>query len=458
MMEINIIILTIITALSVLGALYSYIRSNNYRNDIVRISTLNEMLNIENQKLAAQITSNIEEINREKDKRFIVEKDNEILKQKLIQLDQQREEWEKLKDKALEHAKAAIFEVGGTLSNKLIDEHKRESEENRVRSLNALKETTTAFHKQFENIVESVGFLNAQIQDSRKTVDIVKQALLSPSGAGNLSEITLENILKNSGLVSGTDYIMQYSFVNNSDQTIMRPDAVIFLPGDNLMVIDSKASKFFIELAENDDPLIRDKLILSMRNHVKNLASKNYRDGIKNYISKDKMQKNINHISMLMFLPSESALERVTSYDKEFLLKAWENHIYPCGPVGLINILSHSKFHITQNNQVNNYKVIIDEIYSLITSVTTLYEHARKVGSSLQSATANFDKFAGTFNSKIIRKAKKIIQLGIDSNSRQLNLEPIERYQIIVTDKLKLIEAENDQEDRQEISNIEESV
>ena len=39
---------------------------------------------------------------------------------------------------------------------------------------------------------------------------------------------------------------MQYSFPNELQQQL-RPDAVIFLPAGDLMVIDSKASSFFLQ-------------------------------------------------------------------------------------------------------------------------------------------------------------------------------------------------------------------
>ena len=77
---------------------------------------------------------------------------------------------------------------------------------------------------------------------------------------------------------------------------------------------------------------------------------------------------NYVHISMIMFLPSETALEKLRELDSEFMDKAWKNHIYPAGPIGLVNILSHAKFQIVENKQVENYKVIIEEINAILST------------------------------------------------------------------------------------------
>ena len=421
---------------------------NKYNFEISQLNSRNLGLEQEKYKLEARINTLIQEIENEKNIRFDFEKKNELLAQHLKELNIRMNEWEILKEKSIEHAKAAIFEVGGKLSSKLIEDHKREAEEANRKNHEKYKETSEILNKQFETIVNSVITLGDQVKDSKNTVDIVRQALLSPSGAGNLAEITLENILKNSGLVSGSDYKMQYSFSGGNDGNRFRPDAVIFLPGDNLMVIDSKASKFFTEIAHADsDPALKEKLVISMRNHLKQLVSKNYQDEIRDSIEN---KKDLNHISMIMFLPSEVALEKLRELDSEFMNKAWENNIYPSGPIGLVNILSHAKFQIMQSKQVDNYKVIIDEVNGLVGSLATLYEHARKVGVSLQSASSNFDKFAGTFNTKIVGKTRKLVNLGVVSKNKSVVPNMIDRYQVISSDKLTIVEGEVEEEQQNE--------
>jgi len=177
--------------------------------------------------------------------KIMLEKHASMLQLKLEEANGKISEWEKTKDEAMRYAKAAVFEVGNQLSSKLIEEHKRESQEAKKESQEKVAETTAKLHAQFEKVTNIIAALDGQVKESKDTVDLVKNALLSPVGAGALAEITLENILKSSGLLPGRDFIMQYSVTDFIDSTRLRPDAIIFLPSGNVMIIDSKASKFF---------------------------------------------------------------------------------------------------------------------------------------------------------------------------------------------------------------------
>jgi len=379
------------------------------------------------------------------DKVSRIEREKAMLEQKLNDMKEYMLDSERVRKEALENAKAAIFDAGAKLSRNLLDEHKKEAEAARETVNKQFTETTSKLYENFENITKTVSILKEQVNESRSTVDIVQKALFSPTGAGSLAEITLENLLKNSGLLDKKDYFMQYH-TPGINQTL-RPDAIVFLPGGNVIVIDSKASKFFMEIAaaitEEELEIATFKLKTSMRNHVKTLYNKDYKDAIKQLLD-----HKVNHISTIMFLPSESALEKLQQIDNEFILKAWEQNIFPAGPTGLVNILSHAKYQISQSEQNENYQAILSEVSSLMTNFVSLYDHARKVGSNIQSAMVNFDKFAGSFNSKILAKARKIISLGINLQGSKTLPTTLERYQIISSNKNSMIEieSENDEE------------
>jgi DNA recombination protein RmuC len=394
---------------------------------------------------ALKITRLEEQILKEHDLNHELDKANELLKLKLQENLAMQEEWSSLKERSIENAKAVIFEVGNKLSSQLVEAHQRETENFAKRSQEKFAETTTNINKSFENITQTIGHLYSQVNDSKKTVDIVKQALLSPSTAGSLAEITLENILKNSFLVKEVDYIMQYSFASVENEQSYRPDAVVYLPGDNLMIIDSKASKFFIECSEDDNIAVKQKLVASMRNHLKSLISKNYKDAIKNSLGKN--NRKFNHITMIMFLPSEKALEKLHELDHEFISKAWAHNIYPAGPIGVMNILSHARFQISQNNQIQNFQQIIDEINILIKNLSSFAESAKKMGTSIHSAANNYDKMASVFNNKIITKIKKLTDYGLVEKNNDKNLESLKRFQLVSNTPIEVIDVASDDED-----------
>mgnify|MGYP003487993167 CR=1 FL=1 len=366
---------------------------------------------------------NIEKINNIKEIQELKSK-IEYLNKVNLDLDQARKE-------AFDSAKASLFDLGSGLSKQLIELHKQENQESRQVSEKQITSTSEKFHKEFEKLLLMVSNLSQEVDQSKSTVDVIKKSLLSPSGAGKLAEITLENILKTSGLKASIDFMMQHNLTNEDGR--QRPDALIFLPSDNLMVVDAKASKFLVEIAaaekqEEKDVLLK-ALMKTMYAHLKSLVSKEYAENtISHYHLKS---KHFNNVITLMFLPTESALEQITALDPQFIQKAWEQNIFPVGPTGIMNMLSFAKFQINDTMRAENHKLIIEEVRRLLASVSVLSDYSQKLGSNIRSLASNYDKFSASFNRNFLPKARSIQSLGVDLG--KTSFTPLERYHIVST-------------------------
>jgi DNA recombination protein RmuC len=367
-----------------------------------------------------------------------LQEENLVLLQKVQQLSTRLElqslemqDKDKTRKESFDSAKAALFDLGKELSNQLIEIHKKENKEVKEEAEKKISLTNQKFHTEFERLINMVGSLSKEIEQSKSSVDLIKQSLLSPSSAGRLAEITLENILKSSGLRSGLDYSMQYHLINE-DKSRQRPDAVIFLPGGNLMVIDAKASKFLLDLELNE------ALGKTMNSHLKSLASKEYAANIKESLF-DKSEF-LGSIITLMFLPTEQAVEKIMEVDNGFITKAWEANIFPVGPSGLMNMLSFAKFQIVDNLRTKNHQMILEEVQRLLVSVASLAEHSQKIGNNVQSLVSSYDKFTASFNRNFLSKAKAIQKLGINIGNKNIDMT-LPRYQLIAS-KVDTIETE----------------
>ena len=392
------------------------------------------------QFLLDERNKSLEELNGKYD--FAVNEKIENIKhiEQIVAKVQQQEklinDFENITKKSQELTKASLFELGNELSKQLIAIHRTETEGNRKLSEENIKTNAEKFNAEFERIVNMVGALKNGVEKSQGTVDLIKNSLLSPSGAGKLAEITLENILKASGLKNGLDFSMQYN-LSGENNNKLRPDAVIFLPSNNIMIIDAKASKFLIDESENIERLVK-----TMNFHLKSLASKDYAENMKLAGNLANRIKYANIIT-LMFLPSEHAIEKIVEADSDFLNKAWNLNIFPVGPAGLMNMLSFAKFQIAENLMLHNNLEIIEEVKKLINSISSLAEYSAKLGSNISSLVGNYDKFAASFNRNFLSKAKNISNLGVgsDLNRKQIHLQ---RYQLI-TGKSEMIELEEEQ-------------
>ena len=415
---------------------------------VTRVESLREQLVLLSSDIA-KITSLYEESRRAQ---YQAEKQVELMQQRLESNLKSMEDWEKARSESIQHAKAAIFEIGNQLSTKLIEEHKRESQESKKESQETLQTTTAKLHEQYEGLVKFIGSLETKVNDSTDTVDLVRRSLLSPVGAGSLAEITLENIFKASGLTAGRDYMMQYAIADQGDGR-MRPDAVVFLPAGRIMIIDSKASKFFLEIAETEEGKERelyDKLKTTIRTHLKSLSGKDYKEAIRGQLEKQHQENAVTQISMVMFLPSESALEKIHNADPEFQQKAWEADILPLGPSGIVNFLSVIRFQIAEERQAKNYDIICEEVRKLLSGMSVMFDHAQKIGKGLQSAATHYDKFAGSFNGNLLPKARNLQKLGIHLPQNKSLPASLERYQLISTQSMTLIEGDVEEVSQEE--------
>lgn len=350
----------------------------------------------------------------------------EVLKQDIKHVRQQLEDKNKVLEESMKTAELVMLKKGREV-------FKEEAQ-------NFSKHTM----EKFESVVKSVASLHDRVHKNEGIVDTVWRSLTTPGAAGQFSELGLENTFKQYGLEAGRDFIMQYH-IKDSSQTGKRPDALVLLPGDNILVVDSKASKFFLELADAEgtpqEKQIMDKLLQRMQQHVKELAGKGYRDAVIDmYKHTDKPQK-AGHILTAMFIHSEAYVEKLCTLDPDFRNRCAKENIILTGPVGLSGLLSISRYSIAIERQERNNEEILSELGGLLGSVETVLKHAGAVGKGIMSAAQHYEKMTGSVNKNFLPKARRIAAHGVQlPKSKQLP-DNLPSYHVI-TENSPTIEGE----------------
>lgn len=128
--------------------------------------------------------------------------------------------------------------------------------------------------------VKRLAELNQQV--SHEASNLTKALKGQAKTQGNWGELILENILEKSGLAKDREYFVQQSY-----QTIegkrLQPDVVVSYPGGRNVVIDSKVSlvayeRYSSSEIEEEQEQARKAHLLSVKNHIVELAAKNYQD------------------------------------------------------------------------------------------------------------------------------------------------------------------------------------
>lgn len=338
-------------------------------------------------------------------------------------------------------AQETLIKMSNNLTKNLLNCYQHENKNIQEYSEKQIKNTTLSLKNDLEQLIQQTKIIEKELEKSNDKVSNLQNSLLSSSSVGEFTELTLNNILTSSGLQNNIDFQIQPTFYYEGK--IHRPDAVIFLPDNNFIIIDAKSSKFFLEsklTEEKDDNQktlkfkkddLNERLVKSMSLHLKNLSSKEYNQSLSNTLEKKNGVKP-NSITTLMFLHSESAVDQISKLDNSFMSKSWKVNIFPVGPTGLINMLSIAKRNIGQKKQISNYYSILQEMQKMLFSLNILTEHGMRLGNSIQSLTMNYDKFAASFNQNFLSKAKKISELGIQNKKEKQNF--LTRYELKTSD------------------------
>ena len=347
------------------------------------------------------------------------ERDLAVAREQLAQAERRSTDYERLKQEMLDATKAAVLEPAQSLSSKLLDDYKRENAEAKKESEARLKELAQPLVEHATKLNEAVAALHGQIQDKGRTLDTVMRALSSPGGAGQIAEVGLANTLKSFSLEEGRDYVLQFQAPGEASGQRLRPDAVVFLPGDTVLVIDCKASKAVLEIAEAEgeaaEAAAYARLAATMNQHLRALASKDYQSAVLAAFRDAGRAGAVDRMLSVMYLPSEITLDKLCRADRDFRRKAQDINIIPAGPGTLHAIVAFAASDIRRQRQAENQARIVETAGVLLDRVRIALEAAVKVGKGIEAAASSFADFANSVNRRLLPQASKLGKLGVQT-------------------------------------------
>lgn len=207
--------------------------------------------------------------------------------------------------------------------------------------LSPLKENLETFRKRVEEIhtsqvensgslrqkLEQLSQLNYQLSSDAQNLASALQGKSQRRGAWG--ELILERTLELSGLERGREFELQVSTEGR-----LRPDAVIYLPENRVVVIDSKVSLIDYErscnaIEEEDRQVALLRHAGAVRTHIKSLSEKGYADLFAGKTAEMTM----------MFLPIEPSFGAALSADPELFEFAFSHRIILVTPSTLLAAL-----------------------------------------------------------------------------------------------------------------------
>jgi len=257
------------------------------------------------------------------------------------------------------------------------------------------------------------------------------QALKGESKAqGNWGEMILERILETSGLREGHEFAREQSFTSEEGRRL-RPDVVIYMPGDKQVIIDSKVSLTDYERAvsASDDAERKTALsshLRSLKTHIQALSGKRY-DHLPNVNSPD---------YVLMFVPIEGAYLMAIEADSTIFESAFEQRVAVVTPSTLYATLKLIEQLWRYERQSENVVKLIDRASKLHDKMVDFVTAFEDIGRRLRQAQESYDTAHNRIRSGRGNVIKQIDQLGQLAGKTQKELPKHLTESAAVSDQL----------------------
>ena len=267
--------------------------------------------------------------------------------------------------------------------------------------------------------IESLSKANVEV--SRETRRLTNALRGNNAAQGKWGEIVLEQILENGGLIKGTHYSTQTSVINgvalrDEDGKSQRPDVILYLPGNHLVVIDSKTSlTSYLKAveAENNDVYEAEMKnhALSARKHVDELATKQYHKNIPGALE-----------HTIMFMPNDAAYLAALRADASLSDYAAKRNIVIVSPTHLLSVIQIITQIWRVENQNQNAEKIAEQGGKLYDKIAAFMTDFMLIDKSIQNSAKAYDKcyrhLTGGYNS-ILTRTEKLKNMGAKT-TRQL--------------------------------------
>jgi DNA recombination protein RmuC len=286
------------------------------------------------------------------------------------------------------------------------------------------REIKDAERRRAENgaqLMQRIASLDTAGQSLRDETRRLTDALKRPGVRGRWGELQLKRVVELAGMIEYCDFTEQRTLQAEDDSRI-RPDMIVRLPGGKQIVIDAKAPlDAYLRALEAPDDESRQKLLglhaQQVRGHIAQLSAKSYFDRVASTPE-----------FVVMFLPGEMFFSAALEQDPTLIECGVEKRVIPASPTTLIALLRAVAYGWQQEAMEENARKISDLGKNLYEAVRTLGARFDTLGTRLKSSLEAYNDAVGSLEGNVLVKARKFKELQAANGGEEIRpLEPIDR-------------------------------
>lgn len=257
--------------------------------------------------------------------------------------------------------------------------------------------------------------LKLQNQTLANETSQLRRVLNSNQARGRWGEETLRRVVEAAGMSPHCDFSEQ------TQQGDGKPDLIVRLPGDRIVVVDSKVPDLdFITALETADEVKRTVALeahaAKLKQTIKALADRDYPSQFQNALD-----------YVILFMPAESLFSAALEGDRELIVWAASRKILLATPSSLIALLRAIAMSWQQNVSSENAQKIVETGAELYERMAKFIEHMIKIRDGLEKATTSYNEALGSLERRVLPGAERLKKLGAASHDETpLEIQPIE--------------------------------
>lgn len=266
-------------------------------------------------------------------------------------------------------------------------------------------------------VKEQLTALAASSQSLAAETAQFRSVLKSNQARGRWGEETLRRVVEAAGMSAHCDFTEQ----RTGDEADKRPDLIVRLPGDRLIIVDAKVPELdFLNALDSADAVKRSEALAAhagkLKATIKALADRDYPRQFPNALD-----------YVVLFVPAESLFSAALEGDHDLLVWAAGRRIMLATPASLIALLRSVSVSWQQHAQTENAQKIAESAQEFYARVVTFTEHFERIRDGLEKANDAYNKASASFQSRVRPAGERLAELGGGLDGKRLaDISPME--------------------------------